>query len=245
MISAFRKKKAMHENELKDLLDMEVVSKKKYLVKTGEFLRRYYKHTIIALFVAFCIIRNIYYFNTLTIMRQQVTNIHAQIESALQMRQNLIPALTIVVYQFINHEKNVFLKAVEARENSLSGGRDTKELLNSLKQLTGMDVSSNDLARFMAVAENYPQLVSNQSYQLLIGRITDVENQIYQKRIEYNDTVNNYNTRLSTFPVNVIGRCMGFYLKPYFKWENKAEWLFVTSPEEGELPVNMVSESRE
>lgn len=238
----FKRKKSMREDEIRELLDMDVVSKNKPLVKTKEFLRRYYKHIIIILFVGLVFIRNVYYFNVLTIMRQQVENIHAQIESARQMRQNLVPALTVVVYQFINHEKNVFLKAVEARENSLSGGGDAKELLDSLRQLTGADVSSSALAKFIAVAENYPQLVSNQSYQLLISQVSDVENQIYKKRIEYNEAVNNYNTRLSTFPVNIIGRCMGFYLKPYFQWENKAEWLFVASPDQGELPVSMVSE---
>jgi len=38
--------------------------------------------------------------------------------------------------------------------------------------------------------------------------------------------VNTYNTRLSIFPVNIIGRMMRFRIHPYFEWENKPEWVF-------------------
>ncbi|GAF88286.1 unnamed protein product [marine sediment metagenome] len=78
----------------------------------------------------------------------------------------------------------------------------------------------------MAVAENYPQLVSSQPYKVLVERIAKAEDQIYDKRVEYNNSVNVYNTRLSTFPANLIGRVMYFRLQPYFSWDDKPEWVF-------------------
>jgi len=241
----FKSKQTKRRDELRDLLEQGIDHKKGRFSAIRRFIAEHFKVILITSIVTISLLTNIYYFNTLTIMKQQVINMRAQIESALQMRQNLVPALTMVVYQFINHEKNVFLSAVEARENSLAVSEDLDKLIQGLKGLTGVDFSSKDLTRFMAVAENYPRLVSSQSYQLLISQVAEVENQIYQKRIEYNDAVNIYNTRLSVFPVNISGWAMRFRLQPYFEWGKGPEWVFVASSEEGELPVSMKSEIRE
>ena len=174
-------------------------------------------------------------------MKQQVNNLRSQIESGLQMRQNIVPALTVAVSQFLSHEKGVFLSAVKARENSLSMPKDMEKLVQSLKEISGKDFSPDALSRFMAVAENYPRLVSSESYQLLIAQIVDVENQIYNKRIEYNDAVNLYNTRLSTFPGNAAGWIMFFRLEPYFEWDKKPEWVFAADLEPGEPTLGMKS----
>ena len=240
----FKTKQAKRKDELRELLELGVVNKKGKFQAVRMFIFEHFKIILLVLFLVISLISHVYYFNKLMIMEQQVINMRAQIESALQMRQNLVPSLTMVVYQFINHEKNVFLSAVEARQNSLAISGDLNNLIKGLKGITGQDFSSEALSRFMAVAENYPQLVSSQSYQLLIAQISDVENQIYSKRIAYNDAVNIYNTRLSMFPVNIMGRIMGFRLQPYFEWKNKAEWVFVTNLEEGELPVSMEIETR-
>jgi len=201
------------------------------------------KSIVTSLIVVSSVLVHVYYFNNLTVLEQQVTNTSARAETALQMRQNLVPALTMVVYQFINHEKNVFLSSVSSRAETFgaSGGKaELAKLAEGLKGLTGAEFSPAALSRLMAVAENYPQLVSSESYQLLISRISEVEREIYAKRVEYNDSVNEYNTRLSTFPVNLVGRVMGFRLKAYFEWDKTSEWAFVTQGDgQGELPVSM------
>jgi len=168
-----------------------------------------------------------------------VTNARAQIETTLQMRQNIVPALTVVVYQFINHEKNVFLKTVEARGSSEKSPVDLDMLKKDLLSLSKGPVSKGALTKFIAVAENYPQLVSSQAYQLLITQISDIEKQIYEKRLKYNDEVNIYNTKLSVFPDNAIASSMGFDLQPYFEWNDGPEWIFTTTEKHGELPVSM------
>jgi len=239
----FKSKESRRRDELRDILDLEVTPKKGKFHTIHRFIIEHYRIILITLFAVISLIMHIYYFNTLTVMKQRVINTRAQIESALQMRQNIIPALTTVVYQFINHEKNIFISAVVARENSLTTSKDLDKLTQALKGLTGEDFSSQALSKFLALAENYPQLVSSESYQLLISQIADVENQIYQKRIEYNDEVNRYNTRLSVFPVNILGRMMRFRLQPYFEWGKGAEWVFLASPEQGELPVSMKLEN--
>ena len=234
--------KTKRKEQVRNILGPEQFQKKGKLYVLGQFITEHFKVILTVAVVLACVFTHIYYFNRLTTMEQQVTNLRSQIESGLQMRQNIVPALTLVVHQFINHERDVFLSAVEAREKSLNGSKETGRLVQGLKGLTGEDISSSALARFMAIAENYPQLVSSQSYQLLISQIADVENQIYKKRIEYNDAVNVYNTRLSTFPANIVGRVLRFRVQPYFSWEKEPEWVFEANPRSPEPPLRMKSE---
>jgi LemA protein len=142
------------------------------------------------------------------------------------MRQNVVVSLTATVDQFISHEQDVFSSAMETRKDAMGVSSDLKRLIQSAKEFSGDKFSPGGLTRLMAVAENYPQLVSNQPYNVLVAKIADVETQIYDKRNEYNDAVNAYNTRLSTFPVNIIGRILRFRLQPYFEWYDKPEWVF-------------------
>jgi len=233
--------KTKRKEQVRNILGSEQFQKKSKFSVLGRYIADHWIVILLSVAVIACVFLHIYYFNKLTAMKQQVSNLRAQIESGLQMRQNIVPALTRVVQQFINHEKDVFLSAVEAREKSLNGSEEMEKLIQGLKGLTGDDISSKALSRFMAVAENYPQLVSSQSFQLLISQIADVENQIYKKRIEYNDAVNVYNTRLSTFPVNIVGRVMRFRLQLYFRWENKPEWVFEADPQLSQSPLKMES----
>jgi len=236
----FQNKQADRRERIQKLLNSRIDHKKGGLDAIERFVVTHYQALVITALVTFFVILHVYYFNILTAKEQEVLARCAQVESALQMRQNLVPALTVVVYQFINHEKNVFLTAVEAREKSVGSAANMDKLVHSLKELTGKEVLPEAVSKFMAVAENYPQLVSSESYQLLISRIADTEKQLFEKRIDYNVAANRYDTYLSTFPANILGRILGFRLKPYYSWEKKSEWEF--SPglrDQGELPVSM------
>ena len=238
---SFQNKQAGRRERIQELLNSRIDLKKQGgFDAIKRFIVKHYQPLVIIALVVFFTMLNVVYFNILTTLEQEVLTRSAQIESALQMRQNLIPALTVVVYQFINHEKNIFLSAVAAREKSVGSAADMEKLASSLKELTGKEVLPEAVSRFMAVAENYPQLVSSESYQLLISRIADAEKQIFEKRLAYNVAVNRYDTYLSTFPVKLVGFPLGFRMKPYYKWEQTSEWEFsVDSMEHGELPVSM------
>lgn len=240
------RREARRRKELRDILGRGgAVDRNRRLPSLRKFVTDHYRAIAIVLAAAsFLMLLHIYYFNALTAAKQQVKNLRAQIEGAIQMRENIIPGLTTAVDRFIGYEGGVFLSAIKARENSLGGSRSTEDLVQALKEIKGSDFSPNDLSRFMAVAENYPTLVSSQSYQLLIAQIGDVENKIYGKRIEYNDAVNVYNTGLSTVPANLLGTIMGFCLEPYFEWDGKPEWVFPGS-EAGGPSLRMESRSQE
>jgi len=227
MAIPFRKSAdAKRQERVQNILGPEHFQKKRWLRLFGRFIAEHYKAISITLLVVACVYTHIYYYNRLTIMKQQVYNMEAQVSAGLQMRQNIVVSLTATVNRFITHEEGIFSSAIKTRKDSMAVSSDLKKLLESAKEFSPNQFSPTGLSRLMAVAENYPQLVSSQPYKVLVTQIAETENQIYQKRIGYNDAANVYNTYLNTFPVNVVGRIMRFKLLPYFSWDNKAEWMF-------------------
>ena len=227
MAIPFRKSAgAKRQEKVRVLLGSEHFRKKRLLHLVGRFIAEHYKAISITLLVGLCACTNIYYYNVLIRMEQQVGNLQAQVEAGLQMRQNIVVSLTATVNRFINHEQGIFTSAMETRKDSMGVSNDLKKLIQSAKEFSPDKFSPAGLTKLMAVAENYPQLVSSQPYKVLVEKIGQVEGQIYDKRVEFNNAVNVYNTRLSTFPVNIIGRALRFDIQPYFSWNNKAEWEF-------------------
>jgi LemA protein len=217
---------AKRQEKVRVLLGSEHFRTKRWLHLLSQFIAEHFMAILITIATVTFIYSSIYYYNQLTIMKQQVGNMQAQIEAGLQMRRNVVSSLTATVNRFISHEGEVFTSAMEMRKDSMSASSDLKKLVESVKDLPQQQLSPGSLSRLMAVAENYPQLVSSQPYNVLVTKIADVETQIYEKRVEYNNAVNTYNTRLSTFPVNIIGKMLRFRLQPYFKWNNEPEWVF-------------------
>jgi len=227
MAIPFRKSAgAKRQEKVRVLLGPEHFQKERWFHTLKQFITEHFKAILITTTAVTFIYTNIHYYNQLTIMKQQVGNMQSQIEAGLQMRRNVVSGLTATVNRFISHEGEIFTSAMEARKDSMSVSSDLKKLIESVKDLSQKQFSPASLSRLMAVAENYPQLVSSQPYNVLVTKIADVETQIYDKRVEYNDAVNIYNTRLSIFPVNIIGRMLHFRLQPYFEWSNKPEWVF-------------------
>lgn len=229
--------------ELRTILDTGRVSRKSKLHVVRRYIAENFKLLLAVAVVVACVVTHIYYFNVLTTMWQEIGSVHAQMENSLQMRQNTVPSLTVAVNRFISYEKDLFLATAGSREKSLSASKDMDELLKSLKEMSGSGLLPGNLPKLMAVAENYPQLVSIQSYRLLIDQIANVENQIYDKRVEYNKAVNLYNTTINRFPANVVGRVMGFHSEPYLTWNEKAEWRFVPDSGSGESPLKVELET--
>ena len=227
MTIPFRKPSSTkRQDQVRVNLGPEHFQKKRRFHPLERFIAEHFKAILIIISTVACAYMNIYYYNQLVIMKQQVGNMQSQIDAGLQMRRNVVSGLTATVNRFISHEGEVFTSAMEARKDSMSVSSDLKKLVESVDDLSQQQFSPTSLTRLLAVAENYPQLVSSQPYNLLVTKIADVETQIYDKRVEFNDAVNTYNTRLSTFPVNIVGRMLHFRIQPYFEWNNTPEWVF-------------------
>jgi len=107
-------------------------------------------------------------------------------------------------------ERDTLTQVVEARSRAVSAP-DQASRVAAENQL------SAGLGRLLAVMENYPQLKSDQSVLKLQEELTTTENQISFTRQAYNDVVLALNTRIETFPSNIIANNFGFHPAEYFK----------------------------
>jgi LemA protein len=227
MAIPFRKSAGEKRQEkVRVVLGSENFQKKRWFHVLWRFIVEHYLSISITVLVVAFVYTHIYYYNRLIRMEQQIGNMRAQIEAGLQMRQNIVVGLTAAVNRFIAHEQRIFSSAIETRKDSMTVSNDLKKLIKTAKEFSPNQFNPASLSKLMAVAENYPQLVSSQPYKVLVEKMGEVETQVYNKRLEYNNAVNVYNTRLSTFPVNIVGRILRFRLQPYFSWDNTAEWMF-------------------
>ena len=127
----------------------------------------------------------------------------AQVDVVLQRRADLIPNLVETVKGVAAQEQTVFGDIAKARSALLSAQGPTDRIAAN-GQLDGA------LGRLLALAENYPQLHSNENFLRLQDELAGTENRIAVERRRYNDQVQDYNTYIKLFPNDVIASWAGF-----------------------------------
>jgi LemA protein len=151
--------------------------------------------------------------NDLVTKQEAVKASWAAVDVVLQRRADLIPNLVETVKGFASHETEVFKNIADARA-ALINGRTPQEKIQANDQLSGA------LSRLLVVAENYPQLRSNENFLRLQDEIAGTENRIAVERRKYNETLQTYNTSIQLFPDNIIASMSGFQRDDaYFKTE--------------------------
>ena len=73
------------------------------------------------------------------------------------------------------------------------------------------------LRGLLAVAENYPQLQASQQFTSLQASLSEVEDSLQNSRRYYNAVVRDLNTRIQSFPTNIIANMMGFTPRQFFE----------------------------
>jgi LemA protein len=148
-------------------------------------------------------------YNSLVSARNRVEEAWSDIEVQLKRRYDLIPNLVNTVKGYAAQESGVLEKVTEARTRAM-GAQTTQEKLKDENELSGT------LKSLFAVAENYPDLKSNQNFMQLQSDLTDTEDKIQAARRFYNGNVRDYNTKLQIFPTNIFARVFGFSTKQFF-----------------------------
>ena len=165
-------------------------------------------------------------YNQLVRLDEMVNQSWAQVENQYQRRYDLIPNLVETVKGYAKHEREVFTQVTEARAK-VGQINISPEVLKDpeafAKFQQAQDALGSALARLLAVAENYPQLKANENFLQLQAQLEGTENRISVERRRYNEVVQQYNTYIRRFPVNIIAGMFGFRERPYFKAAEQAQ----------------------
>jgi LemA protein len=141
--------------------------------------------------------------NQMVVKSQAVSAEWAQVDVVLQRRADLIPNLVETVKGYATQEQTVFGDIAKAR-SALLGAQSPSERIAANGQLEGA------LGRLLAIAENYPQLKSNENFLRLQDELAGTENRISVERRRYNETVQDYNNYVGVFPNNIFAGWAGF-----------------------------------
>jgi LemA protein len=149
-------------------------------------------------------------YNRIIGLVQRRKNSFSDIDVQLKLRTDLIPNLVETVKGYASHEKGVFEKVTEARATALRGGT-----IGERAQAEGALGAA--MMNLMAVAENYPQLKADGSFQKLQMELSDIENKIAAARRFFNNSTSEYNAAIQQFPAVLIAKIFNFNEETFFE----------------------------
>lgn len=149
-------------------------------------------------------------YNSLVKARQRVRNAGSQIDVQIQRRFDLVECMQDMVKEYAEHESGVFENTARLRtrwgnvhmpDDKMAIKEETDKLLHNL----------------VAVVENYPEIKANQNYLMLQETLKESEQKTALARQIYNDSVTIYNTKIESFPSNLLARLFHFMPEPLFE----------------------------
>ena len=154
-------------------------------------------------------------YNRFITLIQRVKEAWADIDVQLKRRYDLIPNLIETVKGYVTHEAGTLAKVTEMRTRAMSATtpHEKEEAENML---------SGALKSLFAVSENYPNLKANENFVELQRELSDTENKIQAARRFYNGVVMELNTKVQSFPSNLIANIFGFKASEFFQLDNEA-----------------------
>lgn len=171
---------------------------------------------IILAIVVVLIIYVIATYNGLITLKVRVEEAWSDITVQLKRRADLIPNLVNTVKGYATHEKSVFEEVTKARSAIMDAQGDVQKSAEAENMLTGA------LKSLFAVAEAYPDLKANQNFVELQRELVDTEDKIQASRRFYNGGVRDLNTKVETFPSNVIAGMFNIGKRVFFEVEDQA-----------------------
>jgi LemA protein len=155
-------------------------------------------------------------YNSLVQLRVRADSAWSDIDVQLKRRHDLIPNLVETVKGYAAHEKGTFENIAKYRSAAMQA-TTPEDKAQAETQLTGA------LRGLLAVAEAYPQLRASEQFTGLQGSLNSIEDNIQNARRYYNAVVRDFNTRVQSFPTNILAGMFGFHTRQFFEMESPAD----------------------
>jgi len=169
-------------------------------------------------------------YNNIAKSQEYIKEAKAGVENTCQRRLDLIPNLVKIATAYAKHEKETLVAVTEARsktEHVLSEITKSKSAFIEKEQVRKLDNVQTELngsiTALLAVVEKYPDIKANNNFAMLQDQLEGSENRVTIARQRYNEAIRRYNSKIITFPGNVIASAFGFQKNDaYFEASEKA-----------------------
>jgi LemA protein len=164
-------------------------------------------------------------YNSMVALDEEVKTAWANVQSQYQRRSDLIPNLVNTVKGFAAQEKEVLVGVTEARAKASSIQIDPSNINPAMLQQfqAAQGELSSALSRLLVTVERYPDIKSNQNFLELQAQLEGTENRISVARDRFNSSVQGYNTKIRSFPTNIMAGIFGFESKAQFQASEGAQ----------------------
>jgi LemA protein len=172
---------------------------------------------VILVIVVLVVLFFVFAYNGVIRLRNRVDSAWSQIGVQLERRHDLIPNLVETVKGYAAHERQTLEEVVQARNGAIQAQQS-----GPAQQAQAENVLTGALRQLFALSENYPDLKANQNFLNLQEELTSTEDRISYARQFYNDSVQKFDTKIQTFPTNLIAGMFNFQKREYFEAEQGA-----------------------
>ncbi len=172
---------------------------------------------VILVIVVLAVLFFVFSYNGVIRLRNRVDSAWSQIGVQLERRHDLIPNLVETVKGYAAHERQTLEEVVQARNSAVQA-----QQAGPAQQAQAENVLTGALRQLFALSENYPDLKANQNFLNLQEELTATEDRISYARQFYNDSVQKFDTKIQTFPTNLIAGMFNFQPREYFQAEQGA-----------------------
>ncbi len=164
-------------------------------------------------------------YNGLVKQDESVKKAWNNVQTEYQNRNDLVGNLVNTVKGAANFEQKTLVDVINARAKATSVNVDANNLTpeNVAKFQEAQGQLSGALSRLLVSVEQYPTLRATENFTKLQGQLEGIENGIRNSRKLFNDEINTYNTKVRSFPMNILGGMFGFHAKEGFKADAGAE----------------------
>lgn len=158
---------------------------------------------VLVLIVVLLVLYVIVLYNGFVAMKNGIDRDWSNIDVMLKQRFDELPKLIKVCEGYMQHERETLEAVIKARSAIRNAGSDKE-------QLAAQNALTETLKSLFMVVERYPELKADKSFRQLQNRITELEDQIADRRELVNAAVTIYNTRLDQFPDVLVARLFNF-----------------------------------
>jgi len=149
-------------------------------------------------------------YNNLISLKENIKKSWSNIDVILKQRHDEIPKLISVCESFAEFEKGILDRLMKAREKYF-GAKGVGKKAEASHEVTAA------LQGIFALAENYPDIKSNEHFMQLQSRISNLEETLSDRREFYNDSTNNYNIRIQQIPDVIVASFLNYQKEELFQ----------------------------